>query len=231
MKIAALLTGKGSSTLKNKNILKIFGKPVLWYPATEALKVKKIKGYFVSSEDKKILNISEKLGYKKILRPKKYAKANSKHLDVLLHAIKEIKKQNFSPEIIVILLANAPIIKKKWIEDCIEILIKNKSLTGVVPVILDNDKNPFRAKKIKNGIIQNFTKQKNKISSNRQELPNSYFLCHNFWVLKKKAILENNGPSPWNFMGKKVFPYVIKRSIDIHTEADLNLAKFLLKKI
>ena len=28
MKIAALLTGKGSSTLKNKNILKIFGKPV-----------------------------------------------------------------------------------------------------------------------------------------------------------------------------------------------------------
>ena len=71
MQIAALLTGKGSSSLKNKNILKIFSKPVLWYPATEALKVKKINKYFVSSEDKKILNISAKLGYRKILRPKR----------------------------------------------------------------------------------------------------------------------------------------------------------------
>ncbi len=230
MQIAALLTGKGSSSLKNKNILKIFSKPVLWYPATEALKVKKINKYFVSSEDKKILNISAKLGYRKILRPKRYAKANSKHLDVLLHAIKEMEKQNFTPEIIVILLANAPIIKGKWIDECIKVLIKNKSLTGAVPVILDNDKNPFRAKKIKNGIIQNFNKQKKRISSNRQELPNSYFLCHNFWVLRRSAIINNNGLSPWNFMGKKVFPYVIKNSIDIHTEADLNLAKYLIKK-
>ncbi len=230
MQIAALLTGKGSSSLKNKNILKIFRKPVLWYPATEALKVKKISRYFVSSEDKKILDISAKLGYRKILRPKIYAKANSKHLDVLLHAIKEMEKQNFTPEIIVILLANAPIIKRKWIDECIKVLIKNKSLTGAVPVILDNDKNPFRAKKIKNGIIQNFNKQKKKISSNRQELPNSYFLCHNFWVLRRSAIINNNGLSPWNFMGKKVFPYVIKNSIDIHTEADLNLAKYLIKK-
>ena len=52
--------------------------------------------------------------------------------------------------------------------------IKKNKYTAAVPVILDNDKNPYRSK-IVNGIIQNFIKQKKKISSNRQELTNSYF--------------------------------------------------------
>ena len=230
MKIGALLTGKGSSTLKNKNILKIYNKPVLWYPASEALKVKKINKFFVSSENKKILNLASKLGYEKILRPKKYSKANSKHLDVLVHAIKEMKKLNFYPDIIIVLLANAPIIKKKWIQDCLNLLLKKNKYTAAVPVILDNDKNPYRSKKIVKGVIQNFIKQKKKISSNRQELTNSYFLCHNFWVIKTSAIFENDGISPWNFMGKKVFPYLIDNSIDIHSLADIEMAKYLIKK-
>ena len=108
--------------------------------------------------------------------------------------------------------------------------IKKNKYTAAVPVILDNDKNPYRSKKIVNGIIQNFIKQKKKISSNRQELTNSYFLCHNFWVIKTSAIFKNDGISPWNFMGKKVFPYVIDNSIDIHSLADIELAKYLIKK-
>ena len=32
-------------------------------------------------------------------------------------------------------------------------------------------------------------------------------------------------------MGKKVFPYVIDNSIDIHSLADIELAKYLIKKI
>ena len=69
MEIAALLTGKGSSSLKNKNLLKINNRPILWYPCSEAKKVKEINKFFVSSEDKKILNICKKYGYEKILRP------------------------------------------------------------------------------------------------------------------------------------------------------------------
>ena len=48
MKIAALLTGKGSSTLKNKNLLKINNKPILYYPCAEAKKIKDIDKFFVS---------------------------------------------------------------------------------------------------------------------------------------------------------------------------------------
>ena len=45
MTVTALLTGKGNSTLKNKNILPVFGKPILWYPCSEAKKCKSIDNF------------------------------------------------------------------------------------------------------------------------------------------------------------------------------------------
>ena len=53
MSIVAILTGKGGSKLKDKNILKINGKPCLYYPCKAAKKVKIIEHYFASSEDAK----------------------------------------------------------------------------------------------------------------------------------------------------------------------------------
>ena len=162
MKIAALLTGKGSSTLKNKNLLKINNKPILYYPCAEAKKIKDIDKFFVSSEDKKILDICNKYGYEKILRPKNLSKANSKHHDVILHSVKYMKNKNYHPDILIILLANAPIISSKWIKDCLKILRNNKKTTSVVPVILNNDHNPFRAKKLRGNYLKNFYKIKKK---------------------------------------------------------------------
>ena len=141
-----------------------------------------------------------------------------------------MKKNNCFPDIIVVLLANAPIIKKKWISDCINILKKNKKITAAAPVLIDNDHNPYRAKMFNGKYLLNFIKSKKKLSSNRQDLPNSYFFCHNFWVLRTKEIIRSNGYPPWNFMGKRVKPYKIKKSIDIHNMDDLNLAKILLKR-
>ena len=231
MKIAAIITGKGSSSLKNKNMLKINNRPVLSYPCVEAKKVKEINKFYVSSEDKKILNLCHKYGYKKILRPKFLALANTRHSQVLKHALNFIIKDKFKPEIIVVLLANAPIIKAKWIIDCIKIIINNKKVTAAVPVVLNNDQNPYRAKKIKNGYLRNFVKTKKKISSNRQQLSKSFFLCHNFWVIRTAAITEEKGEGPWNFMGKFVRPYLVKNSVDIHTMEDYYLSKILVNKI
>ena len=39
-----------------------------------------------------------------------------------------MKKKNQYPDILIVLLANAPIVKSKWIEDCIKIITKNKEI-------------------------------------------------------------------------------------------------------
>jgi CMP-N-acetylneuraminic acid synthetase len=150
---------------------------------------------------------------------------------VIKHSLSQINKLKIKPDIIVVLLANAPIVYSKWINDSINILLKNKFATAVVPVINNNDQHPIRAKKIQNGYLKPHFKISSKISTNRQDLISNYFLCHNFWVIKTKSIYLNNGQPPWKFLGKKVIPYVIKKSIDIHEREDLFIAqKIMLKK-
>ena len=231
MKIAAILTGKKISSYKNKNKLIIGKKPVFAYPAIMAKKSKEIKKFYVSSDSDFILNYCEKIGYLKIKRPKHLCTPNALHRDALLHALEQINKKKFFPDVIVVLLANAPIIKTSWINDCIKILKKEKTTSAVVPVFKNNDFNPLRAKKIEKKYLKNFIKTKKKISSNRQDLKSSYFLCHNFWVIRTKEIYKNNGQAPWNFMGNKVRPYLVNKSIDIHNEIDYIISKMLVNDL
>ena len=111
MKITALLTARGNNTLKNKNVLKIYKKPLIAYPCIQSKKIKKINNFFVSSEDDKILKEAKRYQFKPIKRPKKLSKPNSLHYDVLTHAITYLKKKKIFPDIIIVILGNAPIIK------------------------------------------------------------------------------------------------------------------------
>ncbi len=233
--IVVLLTGRGNNTLKDKNVIPILGKPLLAYPAMAGLQLNNVSSYFVSSENKKILNEASKLGYQKIIRPEEYAQPNSQHVDCLLHAIQEINKINGQqPEILVVLLANCATIKTEWIADCIKIIKNNSSITSVVPVQKNNDHHPFRAKKIdKNGYLEQFVKPDvDKLSSNRQDLESNYFICHNFWVLNLKNMKKDlsEGQPPWPFLGNKITPYIVDYSIDIHHEEDVYLTEAWIKK-
>lgn len=230
MKIAAILTGKGSSQLKDKNLIKILNKPLMHYSCLEAKKCKEINKFYVSSDDSKILNYASKLGYTKILRPKNLAKKNTLHINVINHAIKFIKKNEFNPDIVIILLANAPMIKSTWIKKSINILKKDKKISSVVPCYAFNDHNPFRAKIKKGKFLKSFINSKKNISSNRQYLPTSYFLSHNFWAIRLSSINKLDGDEPWKFMGKKVFPLITKRTFDVHDQDDVSILKVLLKK-
>ena len=160
MKITALLTGKKNSSFKNKNEIKLHNEYIFNYPAKQAKKIKKIDFFYTSSDSKIILNQTRKIGFQSISRPKNLALKDSKHIDVLKHALNIFKKENQYPDILIVLLANAPIVKAKWIKDCIEIITKNKKITSVVPVQNINDHHPERAKKIQNNILKNFINKK-----------------------------------------------------------------------
>ena len=54
MKVVALLTGRGNNTLKDKNVLPVLGKPLLYYPAMAAKACNLISDFYVSSDDDKI---------------------------------------------------------------------------------------------------------------------------------------------------------------------------------
>lgn len=234
VKIVALLTARGNNTMKDKNIRVIAGHPLLYYPATAAKNSKYIDSFYVSSDDEKILDVASACGYKRIKRPDILALPNAQHIDSILHALKYMKEQdNVVPNILVVLLGNSATIKTEWIDECIELLLSNENLSAAVPVTENSDHHPFRAKKIAtNGLLDTFFDFKGKkISTNRQDLEPSYYLCHNFWVLNlKKSIYSNEeGQAPWTFMGNLVKPYIVENSFDVHDEDDIKKTEKWIK--
>jgi CMP-N,N'-diacetyllegionaminic acid synthase len=235
MKVTALLTGRGNNTLRDKNILPVLGKPLLYYPAMAAKSSVYVNSLYASSDDDNILEEASKLGYTAIKRPNELARPNSKHIDVILHAYDVIQKTDgFRPEIMIVLLANAGIIKKEWVNDCIKIIQENSDVSAVVPVYEEQDHHPFRAKTINSeGFLDTFFDFTGKnISTNRQDLPKCYFLCHNFWVLNTKKTIDllPKGQQPWTFLGERIIPYEVDMSFDVHTIEDIKRTEDWLVK-
>lgn len=225
MKIVALLTGRGNNTLKDKNILPVLGNPLLYYPAMAAKSCKMISDFYVSSDDEKILNAAAACGYRKIKRPDELALPTAQHVDAIIHALEVMKEDGIEPDILVVLLANSAIVKKEWIEESIDNLINNPNLSASVPVLLEMDNHPYRSKCLReDGCLGTWFDFKGKnISTNRQDLPLNFVLCHNFWTLNLKNSLfsKEDGQQPWAFMGNYIKPIVVRESFDVHDEDDI----------
>lgn len=225
MKVTALLTGRGNNTLKDKNVLPVLGKPLLYYPAMAAKTCELITEFYVSSDDDKILNAAADCGYVKIRRPAELALPTAQHVDAIKHALGVIAQQSTIPDILVVLLANSAIVKKEWIEESIMNLVNDSRLSASVPVKLEMDNHPFRSKRLReDGCLGTWFDFKGKsISTNRQDLPVNYVLCHNFWTLRLSNSLYSNeeGQQPWTFMGNNIKPIVVEESFDVHDEDDI----------
>ena len=235
MKIAALLTGRGNNTLKDKNVLPVLGKPLLYYPAMAAKTCNLITDFYVSSDDEKILKAASDCGYKKIVRPVELAAPTSQHVDAIRHALGVMKQDGVEPDILVVLLANSGIVKTEWIEESITQLLKDEALSASVPVLLEMDNHPYRSKRLReDGCLDTWFDFRGKnISTNRQDLPMNFVLCHNCWTLNLKNSLYSSteGQQPWTFMGSNIKPIVVEESFDVHDEDDIRRTeKWLLEE-
>ena len=233
MHIIALLTGRGNNTLADKNVLPLRGRPLLAYPALAAKHSRKISNFFVSSDCPKILAAAGDYGYQPIVRPPELALPTSQHKDAIVHALENIGSQGPLPDAILVMLANSPTIKTAWIDACIEALERDPSATAAVPVCREMDHHPFRAKTLDadGSLVPFFNFEGKIISTNRQDLPPNFFLCHNFWLIRVQAgIFGPPGFPPWSFMGRKVLPYEVDESFDVHTHQDLTRAERWLER-
>ena len=71
--ICIIIARGGSKGIKNKNLKKINGKPMIFWTIKHAKNCKFIKHIWVSSDSNAILNYSKKKGTNILVRPKKYA--------------------------------------------------------------------------------------------------------------------------------------------------------------
>lgn len=127
MKIVAIIPARaGSTSIKNKNLIKIKNKPLISFPIIAAKKSKLINRVIVSTDSIRIKKVALKYGAEvPFLRPKKISGFLSKDIEYLKHCIKWLKKEKYFPDLIILLRPTTPFREIRVIDDAIK-LIKKK---------------------------------------------------------------------------------------------------------
>lgn len=137
-----------SSELKNKNIRLLGNKHLVGWILGAAKKSKYINRVIVSTDSVKYQRIAK--SYKAevpFLRPKKLSAKNSNEIDFIKHTLDFLKKkENYTPDIVVRLLATVPFQKTKDIDRLIELVLKKKFDSAAV--VTKAKQHPKKALKI-----------------------------------------------------------------------------------
>ncbi len=224
-KVICLIGARGGSKgLRNKNRLMIDGKPIISYSIESAKKIKYIDDIYVSTEDKKLKEISKKIGAKIIHRPLILATDNANILDSFKHAIKnitDIKNEN----VLIVLFWTAPIIRKtKDIEKCIEMY--NDKIDCIVSVS-ESKIRPSWLFIEKNNQLKFW--RKGTPEPNRQEQKEKYFYINGSVVVTTSRFLMKQKK---NFVGGKMKGYVMddEHSMDIDNPFDFKITKLVVEQ-
>jgi CMP-N,N'-diacetyllegionaminic acid synthase len=220
LKILAIIPARsGSKSIKNKNIRKINNLPLLSYSIKTAKKSKLINKIIVTTDSPKIRKIA--LQFKAeapFLRPKKISGDYSTDVEYIIHAIKELKKKHYSPDLIVILRPTLPFRDSTIVDNAIKHFIKTKA-DSLKSVTIASE-TPFKMWEItkKKYLIPLFgLKKLNLTSTPRQLLKKIYWQNGYVDITTPKTINKYK-----NELGKKITFYKINfKTIDIDYNHDL----------
>lgn len=225
LKIICIITARsGSKGLKDKNIRKLKGLPLLAHTVLAAKESKILNTIILTTDSKLYANIGKKYGADiPFIRPKKLATSKAHHPDVVNHAVNFIEKKiNSKFDYVVMLQPTSPFRKAKHIDEAIKKFLreKNESLIS----IKQQDYPPWWFFTLKNKKLTQFLryKKKNVFNLERQEFPNLFRPNGAIYVSKRKVLYDGNLINP-----KSCGYYIMdeKSSIDIDSLVDLKVAE------
>ncbi len=233
-KILAIIPARaGSKGIKNKNIRKLNGYPLLAYSIAAAKEIPGIDKIICSTDSEKIAKIAEKYGAEiPFIRPKELALDDVPDFPVFHHAIEFLfRNQRFKPDIIFHLRPTSPI---RYVDDmrkALDIIIDNESADSLRSVV-EPKENPYKMWKIgRDGYLKPLLKIKNikePYNMPRQKLPNVYWQIGTIDIIKYNTLMVKK-----SMTGEKIIPYVVKNeiNIDIDNIIELKLARLVIPKI
>ncbi|VVB88561.1 3-deoxy-manno-octulosonate cytidylyltransferase [uncultured archaeon] len=216
----------GSKGLPGKNIRPLLGKPLIAWTIEQALSSKYLDRVIVSTDDEEIAEVSKKYGAKvPFVRPKELASDEAKGIDVVLHAIDWIERNNTPYDLILLLQPTSPNRISKDIDNSIELLFQ-KNARSIVSVC-ETEHHPYWSNILPHdSCMKDFIRMET-MDKNRQEFPTFYRLNGAIYLAYSDYLKINK-----SFFGNDTFAYQmpIERSIDIDTEIDFRFAECLLRK-
>ena len=225
MKILGIIPARGGSKgISQKNLQKILGKPLIQY-SFDAAKKSKINKIIVTTDDKKIAKFAESKGIEvPFLRPKLLANDSAKTFDVIKHALNFLyQKQNYEPEIVIILQPTSPLRTTTIINHSINLLKKNN--TSSVISVSKIKTHPNSSFFYDGKYLKPFRKDFKKFDRRQQNI-SLYFPTGSIYTTWHKTIKNYD-----SIDGPKIKQIITKQdeSIDIDSIYDLFVSEMTMK--
>lgn len=216
MEILCLIPARsGSKGIKNKNIKKLNGKPLIAYTIEQAINTKYKMKIIVSTDSQEYADISKKYGAEvPFLRPKEISGDLSTDIEFIKHSVDWLKhNQDYIPDIILQLRVTSPLRKVDDINKSLELFINNFEKYDSLRSVYELDKTPYKMYHIEKNnlipIIKNYNNLNESFNCGRQNFPKTYI--HNGYIdILKTSILNNNLIS-----GNNILPYVMSKNDNI----------------
>ena len=216
----------GSKEIKNKNLIKINDKPLVSYSIESAKNSKYIDKIVVTTDDKKIMKISQDFGAEIVERPKNLSGDKAKVEDAIFHTLDYLKQnQNYDPDYIVLLQPTSPLRKIGEIDKVIKRLLVARADSiftsiGLHPSVWKWNKgftSPIVNKQFNNPIYY----------IDRQKLPETLIANGSIYVTKTKIFKRTK-----TRVGGKVTTYKMQpiSFIEIDNKNDLKILKTIINK-
>ncbi len=219
---------KGSKGIKNKNIVKFRGKPLIQHTFITAKKLQKDFDVLVSTDSKIIRKLTLKHNFNFIgLRPKSLSGDKVETKDVLKYEIKKFEKMlKKKYKNILLLQPTCPFRDTKKIMSSLR-KVKSGKYDSAVSVVEVKTDHPLRMKVFKSKYLKNFIKQKKENTKPRQNLPKIFIRSGSIYLFDRDILMKRN-----SVVGKKCYGLILKdkEAINIDTKNQLKYFKYRYEK-
>tara|TARA_B100000925_G_C21963042_1_gene454268 strand:- start:512 stop:1267 length:756 start_codon:yes stop_codon:yes gene_type:complete len=229
--IHALIPARGGSKgIKDKNIIDILDKPLISWTINFSKACKYIDNIYVSTDSKKIKEISVQCGADvPYLRPKEISGDKSLDIEFIKYHINWLKNNDMEiPYAIVHLRTTGPGRCISDINKAIQIIKNDSSLSGLRSVALSK-LTPYKMWKIKDNIINPLIDDEVKElhSLPRQDLPRVFWQNGYIDIIKPETVMKEN-----SMVGKNCFGLITSDEvIDLDYLTDIPEIEKMLKDI
>ena len=220
MKPVAIIPARGGSKrLPRKNALPILGRPILSYPVRTALESGLFEQVIVSTEDHEIARIGGAEGARVMERPEDLASDSSTVVEVCLHVLDSLERENSLPTHFCCIYATALLIQPEDLRKSYG-LLKEKPECDFVMGVSEYGLQPVQALIEKDNFLAYMWPEYKGLKS--QDYPR--LLCSNgtlYWA--NTAVFK----STRSFYAKRLRGHLIPqgRAVDIDTQEDYEIAK------
>lgn len=222
-KIIAIIPARsGSKGLKDKNIKKLNGKPLIAYTIEAARKSGIFDKIIVSTDSEKYAEISRTCGAEvPFLRSAENSSDKAGSWDVVKEVLSRLEEQY---DIIILLQPTSPLRNFKNIQDSINLFFKKNA--DIVFSVCETDHPAQWCGTLNTETLsaQNFIKNEYQVP--RQKLEKTYTLNGAIYIIKVSCLEQAD------FYGKNSFVYIMdkKESVDIDNDLDFKFAELLIKE-